>query len=161
MLTKLLPEQIAAFWDIIKYAIEESLPPIAGEHPDRLNRILTSLLCSGTECWVSYNRQESNPKFEGVALTKILYDDATDTKSLLIYCIYGYDPIHKNSWLEALRAITKYAKSKKCSQIVAYTEYPYIIKLAKLHGGDTRFTFLSFNVDESVQKLNKLDQKEN
>jgi len=97
MLTKLLPDQISNFWDIIKYSVEESLPPIVGDHPDKMNRILSSLLCGKSECWASYNRQGDNTKFEGIVLTKMLYDDASDTRNLLIYCLYGYEEVNKES----------------------------------------------------------------
>ena len=157
MLTKLLPDQISNFWDIIKYSVEESLPPIVGDHPDRLNRILSSLLCGKSECWASYNRQDSGTKFEGIVLTKMLYDDASDTRNLLIYCLYGYEDVNKESWLDGIKALAKYAKSKKCNQIIAYTEYDYIINIVKSLGGEAKFTFITFDTNETVRKLNDLE----
>lgn len=157
MLTILTPEQVSNFWDIIKYAIEQSLPPIVGDHPDKMNRILSSLLSSQTQCWASYTRIGDTPKFEGIVLTKMIYDDASDTKNLLIYCLYGYEEVAKESWVKGLVSLIKYANSKECEQIIAYTEIPYIVEVAKQLGGETKYTFLSFNVDEFVQKLNNLE----
>lgn len=158
MLTKLLPEQVAKFWDVIKYAVEQSLPPIVSEHPDKMNRILASALSGQVDVWASYLRGEESIKFEGIALTRILYDDVSDTKNLLLYCIYGYNEPDRSSWLEGLKALVKYAKAKRCLQIVAYTEFPRIVELARRFGGDTRYTFLSFNVAEIGQKLNGLER---
>ena len=156
MLTKLLPEQVSKFWDIIKYAIEESLPPIAGENPDRMNRILTAALSGSVICWASYTREEGTSKFEGILITKLLYDDVSDTRNLLIYCIYGYESVSDSSWLDGLKSILKYAASKRCNQIIAYTTSPYIVKLVNDLGGDSSYNFISFNVNESVKSFNEL-----
>jgi hypothetical protein len=157
MLTKLLPDQISNFWDVIKYSVEGSLPPIVGDHPDRMNRILSSLLCGKSECWASYNRQDKGIKFEGIVLTKMIYDDASDTRNLLIYCLYGYEDVNKESWLDGIKALTKYAKSKKCNQIIAYTEYGYLVNIAKSLGGNAKHTLVTFDVNETVAKLNGLE----
>ena len=158
LVSKLLPEQISAFWDIIKYAIEESLPPIVGEHPDRMNRILSAALRGTLEVWAEYVKDGDNVKFEGIALTQILYDEPSGTKNLLVYCLYGYNPIDPGSWARTLIVIAKYAKEKGCNQIVAYTSVPHLINLAKGLGGNTDYTFISFNVDETVKKLNELNE---
>jgi len=146
MITKLLPEQVSHFWDIIKYAIEQSLPPIVSEHPDKMNRILSSLLCNKTDCWVIYEKSDDPSKFEGIMLTRILYDDSSDTRNLLIYCIYGYELISNKSWAEGIKSLFKYAKGKNCNQIIAYSELPHIIKVAKKLGAEAKYTFISFDI---------------
>lgn len=159
MLNRLLPEQVSKFWDIIKYAIEQSLPPIVGEHPDKMNRILSGALSGKVEVWASYNKEGNKNKFEGIVLTKILYDDASDTKNLLIYCLYGYERIDRLSWIQGLSTLVKYAKSKNCLQIIAYTDVPYLIDIVKRLGGEAKYTFVSFNVNEIIQNLNNLMER--
>jgi len=156
MLTKLLPDQISKFWPIVKYAVEQSLPPVVGEHPDKMNRILSSALCNHIDVWVSYTKGEDN-KFEGIVLTEILYDEASGTKNLLIYCLYGYDLVSNESWMQGLVNLVKYAKAKQCNQIVAYTKEEVIIKLVKRLGGETDYTFISFDVDKIIKSLNDLN----
>ena len=158
MITQLLPEQIAEHWNVIKYAVENSLPPIAGnEHPDRTNRILSAALAGRISVWASYERvDEYRIKFEGVVLTKILYDDVSGTKQLLIYSIFGYNQVSKESWNQALVTLSTYAVNKKCSQIIAYTDHEYIKKIAIQLGGTSRH-FISFEVNEIVKSLNNLD----
>jgi len=156
MLTKLLPDQISKFWDIIKYAVEQSLPPIVGDHPDKMNRILSSLLSGGLDCWASYEKGEVN-KFECILLTKFLYDDSSDTRNLLIYCIYGYNQISKKSWESGLVTLLNYAKGNMCNQIVAYTDIPHIVKISENLGAEDSYTFITFNVNKTVQKLNSLE----
>ncbi len=150
MLIKLLPDQIAKFWDIIKYAIEQSLPPIVADSPDCMNRILSAALSNRVDVWASYQRNNGNVRLDGVGLTKTLYDDVSDTKSLLIYCLYGYTQVDRSSWPEALEVITKYAKSKGCTQLVAYSEFYNVIELARHMGADTKYTFISFDLNKTV-----------
>lgn len=159
MLTRLLPEQISNFWDIIKFAVEQSLPPIVSEHPDKMNRILSAALCGKVEVWASYNKSDEGNKFEGIVLTKMIYDDASNTRNLLIYCLYGYNDVDNKSWLGALKSIVKYANSKGCTQIIAYSDSPYIVNVAKQLGGEAIYTFLSFDIGEIVQKINNLNEE--
>ncbi len=146
MLTKLLPDQISAFWDIIKYAIEESLPPIAGEGPDKMNRILMALLNSKAECWASYRVDGDQRTFEGIAITKLQYDDISNTKGLLIYCLYGYEKTVRESWTAAFLTLAKYAKSKDCTRITSYVSLPYLINLAKEFNADVDYTYIVFPI---------------
>lgn len=146
MLTRLLPDQISKFWDVISYAVEQSLPPTVGEHPDKMNRILAAALSGKIEVWASYTRQSDMTKFEGIVLTKILFDDASQTRNLLIYCLYGYEDVDNNSWLEGLTSIAKYAKSRNCAHVNAYSDIPFIIETVKKLGGETRYTYLSFDL---------------
>lgn len=150
MLTRLLPEQISDFWDIIKYAIEESLPPTVDEHPDKMNRILSSALSGGLDIWASYERAEEGVKFEGIIVTKINFDDASGTRSMLMYCLYGYADAAEGTWMEGLTILAKYAKSRKCSRITAYTSIPYMIALADKLGANTKYTFISWDLSKIV-----------
>ncbi len=145
MITKLLPDQISKFWPIIKYAVEQSLPPTVGDHPDKMNRILSGMLSGKLDVWASYRHlEDGSTKFDGIGVTQILYDEASDTKSMLIYAVYAYEKTLPSTWSEAFEAISKYAVSKGCGRYVAYSSIPYVIDMAKQFGGDTSFTFISF-----------------
>lgn len=144
MINKLIPEQISTFWPIIKYAIEESLPPLAGEHPDKMNRMLAAMLSGKLDVWISYKKEDM--KFEAVLVTQFLYDDASNTMNLLLYCLYGYSTIASDSWKEGLEAMYKYAKAKGCHSIIAYSANPDIIEKAKEYKADTSYTFISIPV---------------
>lgn len=159
IVSKLLPEQISAFWDVIQYAVAQSLPPISSDHPDIMNRVLSSCLSGVTEVWAEYTKdKEGNTRFEGIALTQFLYDKTSDTKNLLVYCLYGYQKIDPDSWGRTMVTIAKYAKEKNCAQIIAYSSIPHMIELTRKLGANTDYTFISFNVDETIQLLNELDE---
>lgn len=155
MLNKLLPDQVAKFWDIIKYGIEQSLPPIVTNHPDKMNRILASCLMGQAEVWASYIRNNGNVKFNGIVITRLLVDDVSMTNNLLIYCIYGYESIDSQTWLQGLKALADYAKAKKCSQVVAYSYFPQIASLAKRLGGEVEY-FITFDINKIIQNLGEL-----
>ena len=156
MLTKLLPDQIAKFWDVIRYGIEQSTPPISGEAPNKMSRILISLLSGKTDCWISYRREGENTIFEAVCLTSLIFDDASYTRKLLIYCVYGYEKTIEETWQDAFLAVAEYAKSKHCNEVVAYVETPYMVEKARLFGGDTRYTYVSFNINKTIKLINDL-----
>ena len=147
MITRLLPEQVANFWDIIKYGIEETLPPVVGEHKDKMNRILGSLLNGRLTCWASYRRENEQIIFEGICVTTFSYDESSGTKDLLIYCVYGYNKTIKETWTNGYIPIAKYAKSHKCNRIIGYTDDPGVLEIVKMFGGKTR-TFISIDIDE-------------
>lgn len=159
LVAKLLPEQISAFWDVIKYAIEQSLPPIVNDHPDKMNRILSAALRGTIEVWAEYVKEDEKAKFEAIMLTQMLYDEPSETRNMLIYCLYGYNPIDPGSWARTLAVIIKYAKEKRCNQLIAYSSIPHIINLARGLGANTDYTFISLNVDETVKKLNGLAEE--
>jgi len=149
MLTRLLPDQISKFWPIIKYAVEESLPPTVGEHPNKMNKILSSALSGTLGVWALYERGEQ-VKFQAILVTKIIFDDTSGTKSLLLYCLYGYEEITKGSWNNAFESLVKYAKSRNCIRMVAYSEIPHIINMANSFGAETDYTFISFDLNKIV-----------
>jgi hypothetical protein len=152
MLTQLLPDQISKFWPIIKYAVEAALPPITqGEHPDKMSRILSGMLSGKLDVWASYKHQEDGvTKFEGIVVTQILYDDASNIYNLLIYAIFAYENTTPDTWTDGYETLVKYARSKRCTNIVAYSSVPHIVNLARGLGADTNFTFISFPIPKSV-----------
>ncbi len=152
-----MPDQISKLWDIIKYAIEQSVPPSTGDHPDKMNRILSAAISGKIEVWASYNKKDGQNKFEGLVITEFMYDDASGVKNLLLYVIYGYDQVAKSSWINGTMILAKYAKATGCTNIVAYTRNEGFVKLANRLCGDTSYTYVSINVNEIVQKLNGLD----
>ena len=144
MLTRMLPDQISRFWDIIRYAIEESLPPTVDESPDKMNRILAALIGGSLQCWASYEKNGDSRRFEGLVVTEILFDDASNTRNLLIYCLYGYDAVSKESWRKGFEALAKWAVSKGCSRVIGYSDVPHILKIVERLGGEAKYRFISF-----------------
>jgi len=148
MLQQVMPEQIPSYWEAIKKVIETALPKIAGESNNKANNILERLLEGVFTCWVSYGIKDGEKKANGVGLTRIISDEITETKSLLIYCmatIEGGDPDFKE-YQEGILALRKYARSKGCSRITSYTDIEYLVDMARNLGGGTIYSFIAFPV---------------
>ncbi len=143
MLVKLLPDQVSNNWDTIGYAIESSLPPIAGESDEKMNNILMALLDGRMECWVSLN---SDDRISAVTSTRIMEDDVTRTRSLLLYSIFTFDWADEDTWIEGLETLVKYARGKNCTRITGYTEFDSMIKRAREMGGEARYMFVAWPV---------------
>ena len=150
MLVRLTPEQISQFWDVVKYALENS-PPLTTEvnYDSWINEILTSAMSGNIEVWASY-RKDEGAKFEGVALTSFEVDRFIKKRSLLIYYVFTFRDTIKETWIEGLKTLAKYAKSRKCSRIVAYSNVPEMIETCRKLGGDVSVTFISFNVGDLI-----------
>ena len=140
MLIKLLPDQVSNNWDTIGYAIENSLPPIAGESDEKMNNILMALLDGRMDCWVSLN---GDGRINGVVSTAVMYDDLSGVRSLLLYSIYAFGWAGEDTWAEGFETLKKYAKGKDCSNITGYTEFDSLIRRAKDMGGEAKQTFVS------------------
>lgn len=138
MLIKLTPEQVSGGWPVIKETIEYSLAPVVGESEEKMNNILMSLLNKTMQCWVA----TKDNKYVAVVTTKILYDDSSLTKSLLVYSIYA-SGTEESVWISSFETLRKYAISKGCSRIVGYTDNVNMIKLAERLGGEARYTLVS------------------
>jgi hypothetical protein len=144
MLLRLLPEQVARFWDEIKVGVEAALPPIAGESEDRMNNILTSILSEGIVCWLSYRKHEDHKEVTAIMLTQIVADAPSKTKSVLIYALYSPDDsIGLDGWIEGYRALAEYGRSVGCSRITAYSDNPKIITMAERFRADLAYRFIS------------------
>lgn len=141
MLVSLLPEQVSAHWEEISYSIESSLPPIANEN-GKMSNILSAILLGKILCWVSIRDQRIN----AVVTTRILDDDITELKSLLVYTIFAMEGSGDIDWVEGFETLRKYAKSKGCSRIVGYSEFDSILTRMERLGADTRYRFVSFNI---------------
>ncbi len=145
MLIKLMPEQIVRYWDFFKVGFEKSLPPIVGESPDRMNGILESLLIGGLTMWISF-RKDAEVEATGFIVTQIITDQPSKTNSCLLYAIYSPDGFTFEEWKEGFEGITKYAKSRDCNRLIAYSNHEAILKRAIQFGGDTSYRFISIDL---------------
>jgi hypothetical protein len=144
MLLQLLPEQVANYWDIVKFAVEESFPPTVKTRPD-MNKILESLLGGSMIAWVSID--DNSKKILGIVTTTISEDICTGTKNLVIYSVYALaEKVGRKNWADGYEAIMKYAKSLGCTHVVGYTKVNAIKQVAKFFGADIDWTLISIDV---------------
>ncbi|MBU2249926.1 MAG: hypothetical protein KKD77_24485 [Gammaproteobacteria bacterium] len=144
MLIKLYPDQVAKHWELIRYSIEKTVPKIPRETPDKMNNILAEMLLENWECWVNYH--DTTKRFNAIIVTTILENHMTETKSLLIYSIYGFGPGDLKSWLTGMTTLIKYAKFKDCVRLEAYAELDFAIKLLERYKGSSSHKFICIPV---------------
>lgn len=142
----MLPDQIAKFWPLIGAGITRSLPPMAGESPDKINRILENMLTGEMQCWAAF-RKEDTVEVIGFVTTGVTFDYCSRTRNLLLYTIYGLKKTRASDWIEGAEALFKFAKVMKCDRIVGYTMFDNLKELAKKFGADTRYTFISIPIN--------------
>ena len=144
MLVKLFPEQIAKHWELIRYSIEKTVPKVPRETEDKLNNILTEMLLETWECWVNYH--DTTKRFNAIIVTTILHNNITDTKSLLIYSIYGFGPGDIRAWLTGMATLIKYAKFKDCIRIETYADIDFSMKFLGRYKGSSTHKFITVPV---------------
>ena len=143
MLVRLLPDQVASNWDVIKHAVAESLPPTIIESPDKLNNLFESLLIGRMVCWASITG-ETNDEMEGLLITTVQEDKVSGTRSLLIFSLYSFTNASKElTWQEGLVKLMRFAITQRCDQIIAYTTNENVIRFVERAGGDVSQRFIT------------------
>ena len=141
-LLKFSPAQIMENWPYIKECISLSLPPYVLASQDAILRIQEQLLVEYLECWACVN-DELGTLF-GIVTTQIAVDELTLSKNLLIFTITLTEEHENDVWLEGYEYLSKYAKARNCSFIIAYTNQEHVISLAENLQGDTSWRMLQF-----------------
>lgn len=140
MLVKLLPEQVANYWeDLIKEGIRVSLPLHVARDDDAMNSILGQILKGNIQCWVVKNESQ----IIAIATTAIMKDDLTGSSSLLIYSVTTLSHMAEDFWKEGYEAFTKFARGVGCNRVYAYTTDERVVAMAKLNGAEFQ-TLCSF-----------------
>lgn len=146
MLIKLLPEQTAKYWPMIKESLENTIPGEYLHKHARLNNILELLIADKMHCWWSVEEKDGNFKLFGVLITTFFNDDCTKTRNLRIYSVFGYEDIPFSEWEEGFKTIVEFARAKNCSYVDAFTDIPGVVAIAKRFNWEARFTYLSKEV---------------
>ena len=144
-LVRLLDQQIADAWPVIKYAVEQSVPPIAGESPEKMNNVLESLLLGKLQCWVTADSPEIK-QFRTVLTTRINTDDTTGTKTLLIFSMFSFVPQSSEDIDQVHKTLVAFAKGNGCNRMLAYTQDENVLSIGRKYGMTTEWTMLTLDV---------------
>ena len=142
MIIRLSTAQISTHWEAIKDMIVRAVPDLPGQFANRENNILRSLLIGESVCWIGYkNTEEKKNNIVGMMITRIIYDDITDIRSLLIYCIASWEVLDYSFYREGFGPLKDYAKEASCNRIIFYSDELRVIKLAEDLGFNTDLHF--------------------
>ena len=137
MLIRLMPEQVAKYWDYIKFAVKEAAPNSYID-AERMSNILEALLIGTMQCWMLVRVIPDDYEVLCCVVTKLNIDPATGVKNMTVFALYGYDVMDKESWASAHETIVKFAIVSGCRYIDAYTDVPQIVEMSKPFGWKNR-----------------------
>lgn len=144
MLLQIMPEQVTRFRGLIEEAVEAAIPPVPGESLNKINNIMVKLLRGDMTCWIIYRVKDGGVKESiGLMITRRVYDDVTETCSLLIYCLYVYKASNDKDWIEGFEALRKFGAKFGCSRIIGYIREDLVMKRVIQFGGGVEYSFIS------------------
>ncbi len=145
-LIKILPEQVSEAWEIVAPAIAKALPPGSALHPYSLTNILQSILAEKSILWGWFKKAEDSTPII-LVLTQEITDDLVGIRNLLIYAIASLSPATDRAiWTEGVATLVKFAKSRNCRNILAYSNHSGLIDLMEGQGWSTEFSLLTYGV---------------
>ena len=140
MLTQLLDVDIGKMWNHIRDKIEDALPEgIRGEVT--MANILNLLLSGDMQAWVLSEGED----IKAVVTTLPIMDLPTGRKHFLIYTLWAKG-VDEGEWIRGMEVLRRYAKSKGCQHIVAYTVLDVVRKRAMEMFGAKSETFIYMEV---------------
>lgn len=142
MLIRLLPDQVSDNWGFLSPQIEKALPSITSSGIERMNNILISISSEEMDCWTLV----IDDGVLAVVTTMIIQDPATRLNNFLIYSLTSLENFERKLWVSSVVTLMKYAKSRKCINMVAYSNVSSVVNFVKQLGGDTSYTFLSIGL---------------
>ena len=146
MLVELGAVQIARHWAVIKYSVERAVPPLVKIHPDLTNRILQMLLSGQMTCWVGGTSLGIGVSADVVMITLPLEDPVSQSKSLLIYSLFGFQAMDSETWKDNFEQLTKWAKGAGFESITAYTNVDAVLAQSARLGWQTSTHLISYDL---------------
>jgi len=144
MIYLLEKEKIEKCWDIIEEGVKLSLPPALLQDKESMNYVKAALLKGDLTCWIGTG--ETKDDIRGICITAISVDVGTRTKSLLIYALYAYELIPKETWYEGMVMLKEFARKMECNNITAFSSNKRALGVAEKLNGDTNTRFIMFDV---------------
>ena len=123
---KLDPNRVPIFWDLIKpgLILGQNISGVDGSH-DFANTVLEQALSGACQLWMAFEPGEvKGDNYVGFFITYMVVDQFSRKKDFVIYFLYTFKNASSTVQTEAALSVFKYAKSKGCDRVVAYTENP-------------------------------------
>lgn len=123
-------------WNDLEQILVESFAHIKSEwNEDEKAKLLKHIADERIQCWGIFKGKELT-----AFMTTALLTEFWGERRLLIFSLYGFNKINIEVWRSLFSSLTKYARSERCTKIVAYTTNKRIIQIVKSIGG----TFSAF-----------------
>ena len=128
-------------------SIESSLPPKDFGSPNRMLNILTSLMLGDMQCWFIMSSPEiTGENIVAILTTVVQGGGPTEIKNLEIYTLFARRELTKSLLSSAYDTLRKFAKSKDCYRIIAYSDVDRIVSIVNELGGEAKYKFITLEV---------------
>ena len=144
MIIKLLSKQVPQLWDSIKYASSHVNRINGNELQKYLNTLLHALLNDKAQCFIRVSEEK---KLQALALTRFVQDEVTGDKSLLVECLYSFEPVDQPQWESDMSFIRKVAESNKCKKIITYSNNERVFDIVTSIGFSERYRCFAINLE--------------
>ncbi|KKN51492.1 hypothetical protein LCGC14_0622330 [marine sediment metagenome] len=146
MLIRLTDKQVSTYWEDVKAHVRYSLPIHMEFNDKAMSNILDGLIKGDTQCWVGLDKDKDPPDPVCMILTAFSTEYATKTKNLVIFSFSAYSHLVDEVYAEGIQVLKQFAAKNKCHRLIAYTQIPRILDVAKKLDGDISTTLLSWEV---------------
>ena len=144
MLVKLEVDQALRYWTHLKQFVMMSQMTGAKWTPEAESRLVEAAATGALQIWVEVNKDTGH--FDAVLSTAFVSDIASGSMGLLIYSLMTINKVDGSRWIEGVETLRKYARSRGCGRITAFSSNPKIIGLINKIGGDTSMTLCTLEV---------------
>lgn len=143
MLIRLMPDQIMKYWPQIRDCILAAIPPVSDLTEDALLVLQSEFLSGEMDAWIG----ATDDGVYGVATTKIVVDDPSLTRNLLIYSVTMIDDAPASAISEGLQKLKQYAIGKRCRRVIAYSNNEKLLSIARRLKGDDSYRIIYFDIE--------------
>jgi len=128
---KLLPQQIPAFWETIKFAATQVSVMEEKSKPLYLNNLLHSLLNDKSQVFV---RLDDGRKLLAIMITKIEMDKISGDATFILQSYYSWAGIDDKTWANDFLFAKEFASHTKCKHIIFESNNPKIWAMGQRFG---------------------------
>jgi hypothetical protein len=143
MSIKLLPNQIPLLWESIKFAATKADRVNEKDLPFYLNRLLADLLSDKAQCFIRITPEH---QLRALAITRFIQDVITGEKSLVVSCLYSFEPAQDGQWKSDMDEISRFAKVNGCKVISMYSSNNRVFDIVTMLGFKERFRNFSMEI---------------
>jgi hypothetical protein len=111
--------QIPALWNQIKYAAVNADKVLDCHIQDYLTKLLYDLLCENVQCFIRFT-DNGDRVLQAIFITRIIEDKITRQRDLLVQCMYSFQKVSSEEWLDNMRSLETFARNSKCLRLIAY-----------------------------------------
>ena len=128
-------------------SIEKSLPPTDYGSANIMLNILTALMLGDMQCWfIMSNVEITGENIVAIVTTVVQGGGPTEIKNLEVYTLFARRELTKSLLSDAYDTLKKFAKSRDCYRIIAYSDVDRIESIVTGLGGESKYKFITLEV---------------